>query len=203
MKISFTLFVVTLFTSSGLWGQRIGESRDQGSGGGSSVNYVIQPYDLLLFRVFQEPDMDSEVRVEADGSVRLPLIGDVSLFGRTLLDAQELLFKLYDADYLVNPQINLRVLEFAERKVNVLGQVNGPGFVLIPPDRPLFLTDAVAGAGGPTRLANMKKIQLKRTLNNGEVISRELNMERILSDPQSRDFPLEDGDTVFVPERVF
>mgnify|MGYP001801085807 CR=1 FL=1 len=167
------------------------------------LNYVVQPSDILQFRIFQEPDMDAEDRVEADGSVRLPLVGVVKLGFKTVSDAQSYLYQLYDADYFVNPQVSLLVLEYAARNVNVLGQVQRPGVVLIPPDRPLFLSDAIAQAGGPTRLANLGRIQLKRVLETGEIISRELNFDEIITNPNISDFPLRDGDTLYVSERRF
>ncbi|MGB0370889.1 MAG: polysaccharide biosynthesis/export family protein [Opitutales bacterium] len=177
------------------------------SGGNSSgsvgLNYVIQPSDILHFRIFQEPDMEAQVRVEADGSVRLPLVGMVRLGSMTVSDAQQYLFKRYDADYFVNPQLSLQVIEYAARNVNVLGQVHRPGVVLIPPDRPLFLSDAIAQAGGTTRLANLSRIQLKRVLESGEIITRELNLDEIISNPNTSDFPLIDGDTLHVVERRF
>ena len=46
-------------------------------------------------------------------------------------EAQDIIRELYDRDYLVNPQINITVLEYAKVSVNVLGAVNQPGAVLI------------------------------------------------------------------------
>lgn len=167
------------------------------------LNYVIQPSDVLSFRIFQEPEMEANVRVEADGSVRLPLVGVVSVGAMTVSEAQKHLYKLYDADYFVNPQLSLQVFEFASKSVNVLGQIQKPGKVLIPPDKPLYLSDAIAQAGGPTRLANLRQIQLKRVLESGEIVSENLNFDEIISNPKISDFPLQDGDTLYVIERRF
>ena len=78
-------------------------------------------------KVFQEPDMDSRARVEADGNVILPLLGRVKLGGLTVIEAQEYVQALYNADYLVEPQVTLLVLEFRERNIQVMGQVLRPG----------------------------------------------------------------------------
>ena len=180
----------------------VGQAPDE-TGSNVGLNYVIQPSDIIQLRIFQESDMDAQVRIEADGSARLPLVGVVRLGGMTVSEAQKFLFKLYDADYFVNPQLSLQVIEYAAKNVNVLGQVNRPGVVLIPPDRPLYLSDAIAQAGGPTRLANLSRIQLKRVLAGGEVVSKELNFDEIISNPDTSDFPLNDGDTLYVVERRF
>ena len=57
--------------------------------------------------------MATSFRVEADGSrSRLPLIGVVKLGDVCFNAAQKRLFEIYNADYFVNPQLSLQVLEF-------------------------------------------------------------------------------------------
>ncbi len=163
-------------------------------------NYLLHASDLLYFSVFQESDMEVQTRISADGTIRLPMIGKVQVGGLTLADARERIYRLYDADYLVDPQITLEVLEFSERTVKVLGQVNRPGPVVIPPDKPLTIVDAITRANGFTRLANKRKVSLKTTDNEGNPLVIELNINQIMSDPSVPDIPLKDGDTIHVPE---
>jgi polysaccharide export outer membrane protein len=113
----------------------------------SQPDYVLQPYDLIKVVVFQEPDLEREVRLSPDTTVTLPLIQTVDLKGKTVREAQAIIRELYDRDYLVNPQINITVEDYAKVSVNVLGSVNQPGSVVIPPDQGLNLLDAIAHAG--------------------------------------------------------
>lgn len=167
------------------------------------AEYVLQPMDLVKVEVFQEPDMLREVRIAQDGSVTLPLISKVDLKGKTVEQAQDRIRLLYDKDYLVNPQINLTVLEYAKRDVKVLGQVTKAGAVDIPTDRPLKLLDAIALAGGFTRLADRKKVTLTRIGADGTTTTTEINADNILQSKNSADqWVLQQGDVINVPERL-
>jgi polysaccharide export outer membrane protein len=170
----------------------------------AQAEYVLQPMDVVKVEVFQEPDMLREVRIAQDGSVTLPLINKVDLKGKTVEQAQDSIRQLYDKDYLVNPQINLTVVEYAKRDVKVLGQVGKPGAVDIPTDRPLKLLDAIALAEGFTRLSDRKKVTLTRTNADGTTTTTEINAESILQSRNSADqWVLQHGDVINVPERLF
>ncbi|MGC6424572.1 MAG: polysaccharide biosynthesis/export family protein [Lentimonas sp.] len=165
-------------------------------------NYILKPSDVISVEVYQEPDLNKDVRVEGDGSVALSLIGKVKVAGMSVAEAQSLITDLYNRDYLVDPQISLLVVSFSPKVVRILGSVNRPGVVQIPPDRDLMLTEAIAGANGVSRLGNPKSITIKRVGENGRARQLEVNFSRILTDPNVKDIILEEGDTIWVPERI-
>jgi hypothetical protein len=66
---------------------------------------------------------------------------------------------------LVNPQITLTVLEYAKRRFTVLGQVQKPGTFEIPSEESVGFLEAIAMAGGFTRLANTGKIVVTRMVS--------------------------------------
>ena len=121
----------------------------------------------------------------------------------TVAEAQSLITDLYNRDYLVDPQVSLIVTSFSAKVVRILGSVNRPGVVRIPPDRDLTLTEAIAGVNGVSRLGNPKSITIKRVDGNGRARQMEVNFTRILTDPNVKDIILKEGDTIWVPERVF
>lgn len=165
-------------------------------------NYILKASDVINIEVYQEPDLDKTIRIEGDGSVALALVGKVKVAGMTIAEAQSLITDLYNRDYLVNPQISVLVASFAEKYVNILGSVNSPGVVPIPPDRPISLTEAIAGVNGISRLGNPKAIIIKRTNEDGSIDQIEINFTRILTDTTVSDIILQVGDTVWVPERI-
>ena len=172
-------------------------------GGGSGVgivvgeNYVLKPSDVVSVEVYQEQD-----RIEGDGSVALALIGKVKVAGMTVAEAQSLITDLYNRDYLVDPQVSVLVVQFSPKVVHILGSVNSPGVVEIPPDRNLTLTEAIAGVRGVSRLGNPKSIIIKRVDEDGRARQMEVNFSRIVTDPNVKDVILEEGDTIWVPERI-
>jgi polysaccharide biosynthesis/export protein len=166
-------------------------------------NYVIQAHDVLRLNVFQEPDLNQEFRVPRDGRHQFSLIGTVNLRGKTIEEAERMLRDLYDRDFLVNPQLNLLIIDYAQRRVNVLGQVHQPGTIVFPPEEEMNLLDAISRAGGFTRLANPRSVTLSRTGPDGRVTKFTVNADEIMRGGNSSAWKLEKDDVIFVPERRF
>lgn len=183
-----------------------GSAASSSGGGGVGIvvgdNYILKPSDVISIDVYQENDLNKSVRVEGDGSVALALIGKVKVAGMTAGEAQSLITDLYNRDYLVDPQISLLVMEFSPKVIHILGSVNSPGVVPIPPDRDLTLTEAMASVRGVSRLGNPKSITIKRVEEDGRARQMEVNFSRIIQDPNSKDIKLKEGDTIWVPERI-
>lgn len=168
----------------------------------AAADYVLQPSDLLNVQVFQEENLKRDVRVSQEYSITLPLIGKVDLKGKSLRQAEELIRDLYNRDYLVNPQVNVVVIEYAKRTVNVIGQVNQPGAVLFPQEQGLTLLDAISRAGGFSRLANRSQVKLTRTNADGKTETYIINVDDLIKGSSSNSWPLLVNDIVFVPERI-
>lgn len=169
-----------------------------------NLDYVLQASDLIRVQVFQEEDLLREVRLSQEGSVSLPLIGSVELKGKTLRQAEELIRGLYDKDYIVNPQLNIMVLEYAKKTVSVLGSVATPGPIVFPPEQSMSLLEGVARAGGFTRLADRKRVKLVRTLPDGKTETYVINADDLIQSTKSDDkWNLQKDDVIFVPERMF
>lgn len=167
-----------------------------------SVDYVLQPLDLLRIVVFQEPDLERQVRISQEYTINLPLIGTIDLSGRSVRQAEELIRARYDADFLKNPQITITVLEYTPRTVRVLGAVNAPGLVAFTPEEEMDLVEAIARAGGQQRIADLKKVSLTRTGTEGKTETSVINVDEIMKGRSSEKWMLRKGDVIFVPERI-
>ena len=167
-----------------------------------SSNYVLKPSDVIEIEVYQEDDLNKLVRIEGDGTVELALIGKVKIAALTVSDAKSLITDLYNRDYLVNPQVSILVRSFSPKVVRVLGSVNRPGVIEIPPDRDLTLTEAIAEAGGISRLGNPRGLKIKRISENEDSQQLDVNFNKIVTDPDINDIVLKEGDTIWVPERI-
>lgn len=165
-------------------------------------DYMLQPADLIRVQIFQEDDLTREVRISQEYTVTLPLIGAIDLRGRTLLDAQGIIRELYNRDYLVNPQVNVIVLEYAKRTVNVIGSVNSPGAVPFPQEEGLTLLDAITRAGGFNRFADRRRVRLTRTDAQGSAVNYIINADDIIQGNAKETWPLQRDDVIFVPERL-
>lgn len=192
--MSVVFFVGSLWGTVGLHAQ---------SGTNASGNYLLNPSDLLRIEVFQEQELFREVRVAGDGSIVLPLIGKLYVGGKSIFDAEKLITELYNRDYLVNPQINVTVTEYALRRVNVIGQVNKPGIVIFPPEEEMVLLEAISLAGGFNRFADKGKVTLTRSLLNGKTETFQIDTRKLISGDNSSTWNLQKDDVIFVSERVF
>ena len=158
--------------------------------------------DVLVVTVYQEDDLNTRVTVDGVGNVSLPLLGSVKVGGRTTDEAAAAIRDLYGKDYLVNPQVTVAVAERAKRRFTVLGQVSRPGVYEFPPNESVNLLQAIAMAGGYTRLASPSKVALQRQEGEGSRTVK-LDAQAMARDTQTPPFALMPDDVITVGERIF
>lgn len=168
---------------------------------GSGGEQRIKPGDLLQVTVFQEPDLSVKVRVEKDGTVRLPLVGNVGVTGGAESAAASAIKVKYDDGYLVNPQVTVTVITYSKERFTILGQVNRPGAYNMPDTKPLSLLQAIGMAGSYTRMANSKKILIKRVVGGKErVYQVDANA---IARTEKKDVAIRAGDVITVRESIW
>ena len=172
------------------------------SSSAQQANYVLSPNDLITVTVFQEDDLLTKVRVGNDGTISVPLIGSVRIGGKSVDEAGQIIRARLAKGYLVNPQVNVAVTEFAKRLVTVLGEVQKGGTFEFPNQGRLDLLQAIGLAGGYTTKANPGKIVVKRQINGKDVVF-ELNGKALAAKKNTQPFEILPGDTVTVAESIF
>ncbi|MFN2475860.1 MAG: polysaccharide biosynthesis/export family protein [Chthoniobacterales bacterium] len=165
--------------------------------------YTLSANDQVAIEVYGEDDLRTNARLSADGSISLPLLGAVKLGGLTLAQASSRLTELYGRDYLVNPKVNVSLASYAKRRFTMLGQVNRPGSYEMPEGSSggIDLLEAVAMAGGYTRIAAPERISVRRKGGNGDEVLR-VNGKQ-LAKSSGEGFRVQPGDTVTVGESIF
>lgn len=168
---------------------------------GSAGEQRIKAGDLLQVTVFQEPDLSVKVRVEKDGTVRLPLIGNVRVTGGAESSAASVIKVKYDDGYLVNPQVTVTVITYSKERFTILGQVNRPGAYNMPDTKSLSLLQAIGMAGSYTRMANSKKVLIKRVVGGKErVYQVDANA---IARTEKKDVAILAGDVITIRESVW
>jgi polysaccharide export outer membrane protein len=160
--------------------------------------------DQVAVEVFGEDDLRTNSRLNGEGNLSLPLLGSVHLAGLTLTQAAARLTELYGRDYLVNPKINVSLVGYARRRFTVLGQVNHPGSFEMPDGSPegVDLIEAIAIAGGYTRIAAPERVSVRRHTPSGNDQILKVNAKR-LAKGEGGSFLVIPGDTVTVGESIF
>ena len=166
----------------------------------TSPNHVLAANEAIQIKVFNEPDLDTSLRIAEDGKITFPLIGEVSLGGLTVQKASALLRDRLATRFLVNPQVSITLVEMNRRLFTVLGQVQRPGTYRFPDHGSLSLVQVVGIAGGYTRLANPSRITVKRL--PGDRVFK-LDGKRMASDAGTKPFIIEGGDIITIGERLF
>lgn len=161
----------------------------------------IEPYkigkgDVLSVVVWKEPQLTSDVTVAGDGTITVPLAGQVKASGLTAQQLQDnLTQKLSKAIH--HPNVTVSVASPNSMVFYILGQVRAPGVYTLRPGE--VLSQALAQAGGLTDFANTKKIRIVRR-EPGRDVEMTVNYQRIQDDGDLQDdVVLSAGDTVTVP----
>jgi polysaccharide export outer membrane protein len=121
----------------------------------STAAYLLHPGDMLTVSVLGHGDLERRVVIDMDGRIFLPLLGELSAGGKTLLALREEIVSGYSAtiyrggaaDDIQTISPNAVLVEINEyRPVHVLGDVSRPGELAFRPGDSVL--KAVAGAGG-------------------------------------------------------
>lgn len=172
--------------------------------------YKIRTTDKLSIRVFQEDDLTTVCRVDAKGTVNLPLVGEIRVYGQTLSQAELTIEAAYrDGRYLRKPEVTVAVEEYAPREVSIQGQVKNPGRYPLPVEATMSVVELVTKAGGFTDTAQGTAVRVTRILPDGSTKVLTLDVETLIKGKagpkQAGDgsaLQLEPDDIVYVPERI-
>lgn len=172
--IAFTLFAI-LFASSPGWAQ-------------DTQDYVLGPGDLIQIQVHNEEDLTVQVRLEEDGYLSYPFLGNLRVSGVAVSELQNRIADGLRGDYLLNPDVRVYVIEY--RPVYVNGEVRSPGGYPYVPG--LTVQKAIALAGGLTDLASKRKMY--RVAENNQNAGRQ---------QVGLDSRINPGDTLIIEEGFF
>lgn len=169
-------------------------------------NYKVGVGDILSIDVFDHPELtlpagpqrsaaESGFRVQADGTFFYPFVGQVTALGRAPEQIRaDLQARL--AEYIPDPQLEVRVAAFNSQAIVVSGAVGTPNRQPLT-TVPLTVLEAVNAAGGMTEEADPARVKLQR---GGKIYN--INLEQFLSGDVLRNNPvLRSGDVVSVPRR--
>ena len=178
--------LLCLLAASALAPAALGQTRD-----------ALGEGDTVRVTVFQNPDLTTETRISARGSITFPLIGEVALAGLDAAGAEaRIARRLVEGKFLLKPQVSLRVMSVASRQVSVLGQVVRPG--RYPLDGVATkLTDMLALAGGISPTGDDNVIVMTR--RDGKPRRLDIDVPYMYrTGDMAKDIELESGDVVYV-----
>lgn len=196
--------LVALSTISGIIGFALGSVAQ------SLNDYPIGPGDQIDITVADYPEFTGSKTVMPDGSISLPVIGQVPVASQTSTQVAGQLTTVLK-QYLRNPVVTVSLTQLRPVVVTVAGEVARPGPVQLNLSRNLTAKDqnpldlptvpaALAAAGGVMPTSDLKNVQLKRH-NSGSVTTLDL-WSTLSGQTIPPSLTVQDGDVIIVPKRL-
>lgn len=161
--------------------------------------YVIGPQNVIQIKIFGDGSTNQIYRVDESGTVKHALIGNVKLGGLTIAEAENLMEERLSGDYIINPHVNIFVLEYS--RFSIIGEVVRPGTYEITGQ--VSIIQAIALAGGFSRVANARGVKIVRK-KEGSEITIPVDTTRITERGDRRaEANIEANDVIVVPKSFF
>lgn len=173
-------------------------------------NYRLNAGDTISVTVYNEPDLSAAQTIARSGEVRLPLIGEIVLLGKSIREAERAVESTYTSrEFLKAPVVNLVVTAYFPREISVLGAVRSPGSVVFPRDvASLDIVEVITRVGGFLPVAKSDAVTITHRAADGKETVVTVDLEKIISGRRQpgrerADLAIFPGDRVWVPERLF
>lgn len=180
-------------------------------------DYRIGATDVLEIGVFQwemsEETKTLSPRVSQQGTISLPLIGDLMVKDKTVGEVRRMIKDALKGGFIKDPRVSVVIKEFRSKRVSVVGSVKDPGMYTLRQNvtRLLDILSLAGGlsesAGQRLRVVRTRPVLLKGNeikqgkvvdLGGKETMTIDLHDLLVLGD-QELNVVLGDGDLVHVP----
>ncbi len=197
-RITFiVLTAVTACASCNLWANKSRYEHYDQEYDPRNHEYVIGISDMLAINVWKDEELSTETRVRPDGTITMPLVGDLQAAGRTPKQLQK---EITDnvSKFVKNAIVTVAVTEVNSYRFMVTGEVEHPG--VFTSRYYVTVSEAITRAGGPNRYAVEDEVVLIRRDPDGTVRRIPIDYESILKGTApEQNLVVLAGDTIFVP----
>lgn len=186
--------VVLLCAFAALWFATSAEAQSRNPG------YRIGPKDLVRINVFEVTELNVERRVDENGMLSLPLIGDIAAAGLTEEEFAKRLKEFLEVKLLQRASVEVQVLEFQSKPISVIGAVKTPGNLAFSGHWTLL--EAITASGGLAE-NHGGRIYVLRRPDNGLSDQIEIDVVDLMvrADPRIN-IPIFANDLINVPATV-
>lgn len=159
--------------------------------------YVIGVSDVVRVTVWKDPNLSADAAVRPDGTITLPLVGEVAASGRTAIALQREVAQRLSA-FVKDAVVTVAIAEVNSYRFTVAGNVEHPG--LFTSRYYVTVSEALALAGGPNRYASTGRMIIVRHAGSRLSLRIPIDYDAILSgESPEQDIVILAGDAVRVP----
>jgi len=163
-----------------------------------AAGYLVGPQDVLDITVFKAPDLSKSLQVAEDGTINLPLTGQMMAAGKSPSQLEREIQTRLNARYMKAPQVTVFVKEYNSQRVTVEGAVKTPG--VFPLRGHETLMQVIAKGGGLDRQVASSDVVIFRTTDGARTVARyDLDAIRSGGAPDPQVLP---GDVVVVDDSM-
>jgi len=166
--------------------------------------YYVGGDDILSVTVFEDAELNvEEVRVTNDGTINMPLLGQLQVAGKTTSAIEDQIAQgLIEENYLINPHVSVQVVEYNSHEVLVLGAVEKSGPYTL--QKAESVLGVLSKAGGVDMEKAGQEIVVVRTetwQGQKQKLAIHINLRDLLSQERTtNNLRVQDKDTVYVPK---
>ncbi|HVO78826.1 MAG TPA: SLBB domain-containing protein [Candidatus Bathyarchaeia archaeon] len=158
-----------------------------------TANYVVGPGDELLIRAWGQIEFDVHARVDRNGTIFIPKVGNLNVAGLKFEQLHGFLTSQISRIYR-DFDLNVSMGDLRSIDVFVVGQAQQPGRYTV--SALSTLANAIFTSGGPLPSGSMRKIQLKR----GAKVVTEFDLyDLLIKGDKSHDAALQPEDVIYFP----
>jgi polysaccharide export outer membrane protein len=159
--------------------------------------YTIGAGDILEIMVWKNNELTKTLPVRPDGSISLPLVGELKVAGKKVKELSEQLWDTY-SQYMTDPVISVSVQQVNSMNVYIIGRVNAPG--VKPITAQTNVLQGLAMASGLTPFAEGDDIQILRTQDDGTTSVLPFDYDEVSKGRNlQQNIFLKRGDVIVVP----
>jgi len=147
----------------------------------------LAPGDVIRIEIWRQPEFSGDFDIATDGTIRHPLYQQVRVAGIPLSQASVRL-RGFLSGFVEDPQFVVTPLV----RVAIGGEVRQPNLYNLRPE--ISITEALAGAGGPTAEGRLDRVHLIRD-------GAELTLDLTRPDAQHTHEAVQSGDQIIVERR--
>ena len=167
-----------------------------------AVKYTLGPDDVIEIEVRRHPEFSGQYSVNSEGKIEYKFVGDVIVTGLTKVQLQERLSQIL-SEYIIEPDINVRIIAYLSKVYYVVGEVNGPGKFYMKGNT-ITVREALIQSGLPVIGSSaMRKCRLITPDNKGRSVCKYVNAYELLYGGDLRqNVDMKPGDVLYVPSSI-
>ncbi|MBI5144309.1 MAG: polysaccharide biosynthesis/export family protein [Candidatus Omnitrophica bacterium] len=163
--------------------------------------YTLGPDDVIEIEVRRHPEFSGQYTVNSEGKIEYKFVGDTYVTGLTKAELQEKLTQIL-SEYIIEPEVNVRILAYLSKVFYVVGEVNRPGKFYMKGNT-VTVREALVQASLPTQGAAMRRCRLITPNASGKNNYTDVNVYKLLYEGGlTSNLDMKPGDVLYVPSTV-